>query len=99
MRKMVETRTLGNGYSRKRLGTLDDMNRLLLFHGVEEEEGVLWRALGGGIGEDEMAEAAARRELKEQTGLADLNSRWQIEIRSTPISMTRIGCRLNTRTI
>jgi ADP-ribose pyrophosphatase YjhB (NUDIX family) len=40
---------------------------------VEEEKGVLWWLLGGGIEEDETAEATARRELKEKMGRADLN--------------------------
>lgn len=51
---------------------LDDSNHILLFRGgdpVRPQAGTWWFTPGGGIGAGEAVEEAARRELREETGL------------------------------
>jgi 8-oxo-dGTP pyrophosphatase MutT (NUDIX family) len=52
---------------------LDPANRVLLIHWVDPETGFAWWSTpGGGIDPGESQEAAARREVAEETGLAEL---------------------------
>ena len=50
---------------------LDAADRLLLLRNVDESGAGFWCPAGGGIEPGETAEAAARRELHEETGLRD----------------------------
>ena len=55
-----------------RVLVIDDDGALLLLHGcdpAEPERGAWWFTPGGGLDPDETAEEAARRELREETGL------------------------------
>jgi 8-oxo-dGTP pyrophosphatase MutT (NUDIX family) len=55
-----------------RVIVLDESNRMLLLHGHDPsrpESGTWWFTAGGGIDNGETAEAGARRELFEETGL------------------------------
>jgi 8-oxo-dGTP pyrophosphatase MutT (NUDIX family) len=51
---------------------VDDVGRLLLFRSVNEDGQPFWFPPGGGIEASEDAETAARREVAEETGLADV---------------------------
>jgi 8-oxo-dGTP pyrophosphatase MutT (NUDIX family) len=55
-----------------RIILLDEANRILLFRGGNpgrQEAGTWWFTPGGGVGKGETVEEAARRELREETGL------------------------------
>ena len=51
---------------------VDDRQRLLMFRIRTEDGSPLWFAPGGGVDPGETAEQAARRELREETGLTDV---------------------------
>lgn len=56
-----------------RILLVDDLDRVLLYHGQDpaNTSDIFWCPVGGGIEAGESPEEAARREVKEETGLVD----------------------------
>ncbi len=68
-----------------RLLVIDDADRVLLFGGHEiEGPGMFWFTPGGGIEPGETHEQAARREMLEETGLAEVELGRPIWTRTGP---------------
>ncbi|WP_329203811.1 NUDIX domain-containing protein [Streptomyces sp. NBC_00683] len=80
-----------------RVVLLDDADRLLLFSARNQTDGSLrWFTVGGGLGPGETHEQAALRELREETGLANVDLGPEVW-RGRPWTTTRDGITYEVR--
>ena len=78
-----------------RVVVIDDADRVLLFAGTNDEDHRFWYPPGGAIELGESPEETARRELREETGLAVVNLQGEVGRRDVVVSWggVRYDCR------
>lgn len=78
-----------------RVVVIDDADRVLLFAGTNDEDHRFWYPPGGAIEPGESPEETARRELREETGLAGVDLQGELGRRDVLVSWggVRYDCR------